>query len=129
MAETLAQKICTPCRGGIPPLTPEEAAQYAGQLQDWAVKDESRRLERTYRFGNFREALAFVDHMGVLAEAQGHHPDVCFGGAMRPFPFRPRRSKACTRMTSSSPPKSTSSRHPRPDRFGGTRRPSSPVRS
>ena len=79
MAETLAQKICTPCRGGIPPLTPEEVAQYATQLQDWAVKDESRRIERTYRFGNFREALAFVDQIGALAEAQGHHPDVCFG--------------------------------------------------
>ena len=36
-------------------------------------------IERTYRFGNFREALAFVDHVGALAEAEGHHPDVCFG--------------------------------------------------
>ena len=79
MAETLAEKICTPCRGGIPPLTPEAVAQYAPQLQDWAVKDESRRIERTYRLGNFREALAFVDQIGALAEAQGHHPDVCFG--------------------------------------------------
>jgi 4a-hydroxytetrahydrobiopterin dehydratase len=27
----LAGKTCTPCRGGIPPLTPEEAAGYRSQ--------------------------------------------------------------------------------------------------
>ena len=79
MIETLAQKACTPCQGGIPPLPPEEVARYASQLPDWAVKDEARRIERTYRFGNFREALAFVDQVGARAEAEGHHPDVCFG--------------------------------------------------
>ena len=75
MIETLAQKVCTPCRGGIPPLTPEEVARYASQLPE----DEARRIERTYRFGNFREALALVDQVGALAEAEGHHPDVYFG--------------------------------------------------
>src|SRR5215210_5113082 len=104
MTETLAQKVCTPCWGGIPPLPPEEVARYADQLQDWAVKDSARRIERTYRFGDFREALAFVDQVGALAEAEGHHPDVCFGWAMPRSPFRPRRSKACTRTTSSWPP-------------------------
>ena len=79
MTETLAQKACTPCRGGIPPLPPEEVARYAGQFQDWAVKDDARRIERTCRFGNFREALASVEQVGALAEAEGHHPDVCFG--------------------------------------------------
>src|SRR4051812_18488309 len=109
MIETLAQKVCTPCRGGIPPLTPEEAARYASQLPGWAVKDEARRIERTYRFGDFHEALALVDQGGALAEAEGHHPDVYFG--LRPSPFRPRRSKACARTTSSWPPRSTNSRH------------------
>lgn len=28
---TLAEKTCTPCRGGIPPLTPEEAEGYRAQ--------------------------------------------------------------------------------------------------
>src|SRR5829696_4542225 len=79
MTETLAQKVCTPCRGGIPPLPPDEVARYARQLQNWAVKDEARRIERTYRFGNFREALAFVDQVGARAEAEGHHPHVLCG--------------------------------------------------
>lgn len=79
MAEMLAQKVCTPCRGGIPPLAAEEAARYLAQVPDWTLLDDARRIERTYRFGNFREALAFVDQVGTLAEAEGHHPDVCFG--------------------------------------------------
>ena len=79
MAETLAQKVCTPCRGEIPPLAPEEAARYASQVPNWALKDGGVCIERAFRFGTFREALAFVDDVGALAEAEGHHPDVCFG--------------------------------------------------
>jgi len=33
-------------------------------------------IRRTYRFGNFREALAFVNRVGELAERAGHHPDI-----------------------------------------------------
>jgi 4a-hydroxytetrahydrobiopterin dehydratase len=29
MTETLAEKKCTPCRGGIPPLTHEEAERFS----------------------------------------------------------------------------------------------------
>jgi len=77
-AEMLA-KTCTPCRGDIPPLTPQEALALHAQVPDWELHDASRRIERTFRFRNFREALSFVEHVGKLAEAEGHHPDVRFG--------------------------------------------------
>jgi hypothetical protein len=32
-----------------------------------------------FRFRNFREALAFVQRVGELAETEGHHPDISFG--------------------------------------------------
>src|SRR5262245_6820704 len=35
--------------------------------------------DRTFRFRNFREALAFVQRVGELAETEGHHPDISFG--------------------------------------------------
>jgi|ERR1700757_3238391 4a-hydroxytetrahydrobiopterin dehydratase len=79
MTEILTDKRCTPCRGGIPPLTPDEAQGYHAQAPDWQLRDDSRRIERTFRFGNFREALAFVGQVGSLAESEGHHPDVSFG--------------------------------------------------
>jgi 4a-hydroxytetrahydrobiopterin dehydratase len=79
MSVSLAEKSCTPCRGGIPPLTGQEAAAYQVQAPDWAVLDQAKRIERTYRFRNFSEAFRFVERAAALAEAEGHHPDICFG--------------------------------------------------
>ena len=33
-------------------------------------------IRRTYRVGDFRQALAFVNRVGELAERAGHHPDI-----------------------------------------------------
>jgi 4a-hydroxytetrahydrobiopterin dehydratase len=33
-------------------------------------------IRRRYRFADFRQALAFVNRVGVLAESAGHHPDI-----------------------------------------------------
>jgi 4a-hydroxytetrahydrobiopterin dehydratase len=46
---------------------------------DWALLDETKRIERTYRFKNFAEAFRFVERAASLAEAEGHHPDIGFG--------------------------------------------------
>jgi len=42
--------------------------------EGWAEVDGA--LEREFRFGDFAEALAFVNRVGELAEREGHHPDV-----------------------------------------------------
>jgi len=79
VADALAAKSCTPCRGGVPPLTPEEVTAHQRQTPEWSVHDEARRIERTIRFKNFAEAFAFVQQVAHLAEAEGHHPDISFG--------------------------------------------------
>lgn len=79
MPERLVEKTCVPCRGGVPALTPEQGQALRVQAPDWALLDDVHRLERSFHFGNFREALAFVQQIGELAEAEGHHPDVRFG--------------------------------------------------
>jgi 4a-hydroxytetrahydrobiopterin dehydratase len=79
MADTLIEKTCTPCKGGIPPLTPEEAERFHTQVPKWDVRDEARQIEHTFRFKNFGEALSFVQKVGELAEAERHHPDISFG--------------------------------------------------
>ncbi len=33
-------------------------------------------LERRFRFETFMEAIAFVDRVAELAEAENHHPDI-----------------------------------------------------
>lgn len=79
MSNDLLAKTCTPCRGGIPPLSRAEAERYLARVPDWALVDEGRAIERSFRFANFREALDFVVQVGTLAESEGHHPDVSFG--------------------------------------------------
>jgi len=76
---TLVEKTCIPCRGGVPPLGPEEVKRFHQQVPGWTIHDEAHRIERTYRFRNFAEAFAFVHKAADLAEAEGHHPDISFG--------------------------------------------------
>jgi 4a-hydroxytetrahydrobiopterin dehydratase len=72
----LADRVCVPCRGGIPPLKGEMLLRYQNELSgDWKLIDEQR-LEKTYKFKNFREALDFTVRIGELAESVGHHPDI-----------------------------------------------------
>jgi 4a-hydroxytetrahydrobiopterin dehydratase len=74
--KTLAEKQCVPCQGGTAPLKGTSLAQLAGELDGgWKVVKEHH-LEKEYSFKDFREALAFTNRVGELAEAQGHHPDV-----------------------------------------------------
>src|SRR4051794_34923718 len=47
MAETLIEKIYTPCCGGIPPLTREEAERYLGLVRDGELLDDGHLLRRT----------------------------------------------------------------------------------
>jgi 4a-hydroxytetrahydrobiopterin dehydratase len=75
----LAAKSCTPCRGGVPPLARAAAEGFLAEVLDWSLEDQGRRIERSFRFRNFRQAFAFVGKVAELAEAEGHHPDVSFG--------------------------------------------------
>jgi hypothetical protein len=50
MSETLAEKTCTPCRGGIPPLTGDEAQRLQAQAPNFELGDSARRIERSFRF-------------------------------------------------------------------------------
>jgi 4a-hydroxytetrahydrobiopterin dehydratase len=93
MAVALAEKSCTPCRGGIPPLTEEEAAGYHKQAVDWELLDQAKRIERTFRFKNFGEAFGFVERAAALAEAEGHHPDIGFGWGYATVSLRTKKIK------------------------------------
>lgn len=79
MTETLAEKSCTPCRGGVPPLTRSEAEEFHSQAPEWDLIDDAHRIERKFRFQSFRGALNFIREIGELAEDEGHHPDINFG--------------------------------------------------
>jgi 4a-hydroxytetrahydrobiopterin dehydratase len=67
---------CVACRKGEPTVTEEEIAEFGPQVPNWRMVniDGIERLERSFSFPNFIEALAFTNKVGELAEAEGHHP-------------------------------------------------------
>ncbi len=72
----LLSKQCIPCSIGAPTLNNEEINKYLKSLKEgWKVID-SKKIEKTYKFKNFMEALDFTNRVGKLAEKEGHHPDI-----------------------------------------------------
>ena len=74
----LTRESCVACRGGVPTLTDAEIADLLPQVPEWKVAEVNglKRIEREYRFKDFRQALDFTVEVGELAEREGHHPDV-----------------------------------------------------
>ena len=93
MPLTLAEKSCTPCRGGIPPLTREEADAYRVQAPQWELLDGAKRVERTYHFKNFGGAFECVRQVAALAETERHHPDISFGWGYATVSLRTKKIK------------------------------------
>ena len=76
MPDQLRQMKCVPCSGDEPQATDEEIQEYQEQVPEWEIIEKGgvRRLRREFDFKNFREALAFTNRVGELAEEQDHHP-------------------------------------------------------
>ena len=73
---SLRDKDCVPCRGGVPPLEGKALHALFDQLGGGWTLVADHHLEKEFTFRDFREALAFTNKVGELAEAQGHHPDI-----------------------------------------------------
>lgn len=73
----LSEKHCVPCEDkDFPPLTRAQAQDFMEHVPGWSLTDDAREIYRVYRFKDFKEALAFVNEVGKVAEEQGHHPDI-----------------------------------------------------
>lgn len=77
MSELIREK-CSACRHDSPRVTETDIVQLKLQLPDWALEEHQgvKKLERSFRFRNFAEALHFTNRVGALAEDEGHHPAI-----------------------------------------------------
>ena len=55
-------------------LNSEQVRAKLGGLSGWELADNA--IRRTFTFGDFPEAIAFVVRLGFAAEAADHHPDI-----------------------------------------------------
>jgi 4a-hydroxytetrahydrobiopterin dehydratase len=80
----LAERVCVPCRGGVPPLDTNQIEPLLAQLRsDWLVveRDDPKHgrvkiLTCAYAFKNFAQTMEAAARIGAMAEEQRHHPDL-----------------------------------------------------
>ena len=72
---SLSEQTCVPCRGGSAALSADEIAPLAAQIDHWTVVRDHH-LKKDFTFPDFASALVFVNAVGAIAEAQGHHPNI-----------------------------------------------------
>jgi len=69
-------KKCEPCEGGTKPFEQKEIDIYKSYLKTpWELIDDLR-LKQKFKFKDFKEAMQFVKKIAVIAEDEGHHPDI-----------------------------------------------------
>ncbi|MEM6730472.1 MAG: 4a-hydroxytetrahydrobiopterin dehydratase [Myxococcota bacterium] len=73
----LFEKTCQPLPEGSPTLAQSAIDELLPQLEGWRVIDGVK-LAKDYRFKDFARALAFVNQVGEVAEAEDHHPEIWF---------------------------------------------------
>lgn len=72
----LLDKACTPCQGGVPPLSADSAYKLLSELgKEWTINDLGQ-IYKEYKFNNFIEAIDFANKIAEIAEQENHHPDL-----------------------------------------------------
>jgi 4a-hydroxytetrahydrobiopterin dehydratase len=77
--QDLARRKCQACTPDTPTLDRSAAKELMGQVDpDWALADGGT-IHRKFKFRNFRDAFGFATRVALLAEDEGHHPDLEIG--------------------------------------------------
>ncbi len=73
----LTKKKCIPCEDkSLKPFTKVQADEYMSFLSDWILAKNSKKITRVLMFKDFVKAIAFVNKVAIVAEKEGHHPDI-----------------------------------------------------
>ena len=73
-------KTCPACEGNVAKLSPDQAGEAVGKLSGWYLTEQSQRIRKDWKVKDFRVAMAFLNRVAVLAEQEGHHPDLHLTG-------------------------------------------------
>jgi len=81
--DTLVNKKCVPCHGGVNALSPDEAKRMLGRLlaqdgQDpgWQLVEGGKAIRREFKFADFYRTMSFVNAVAHIANVEDHHPDI-----------------------------------------------------
>ena len=75
---SLAAERCQACHGQVPPLSSEKAKTLLGDLsQGWTIRGPV--LIRRFTTPDFMSSFALATAVALVAEREGHHPDLLVG--------------------------------------------------
>ena len=72
----LLSKECVPCEGNVPPLGEKEIRKYLPEVPGWIISNSNKEISQEWKFKDFKRAMRFVNAVAMLAEFEGHHPDI-----------------------------------------------------
>lgn len=74
----LAQLHCSEVNDKTARLADDEISQYQTRVPDWyiSLKDGEKRLEKSFKFKDFKQAMDFTNRVAGLANDQDHHPAI-----------------------------------------------------
>ena len=75
----LTQRTCKPCEGGTEPLPLSAAQALLADLSGWELIDGTL-LRKQVTCKNFLGAIALIQQIAPIAEAEDHHPDLHLTG-------------------------------------------------
>lgn len=75
----ITEKRCVACEAGVKPLNADEVKALLAKVPGWKLSGDATKIQREYRFSNFKKALKFVNTIGEIAETEKHHPDIALG--------------------------------------------------
>jgi 4a-hydroxytetrahydrobiopterin dehydratase len=67
---------CQPLEGQ-PPMTDVQIGAHLARLEGWALAGGA--IEKTFRFENYHQTIAFVNALAWIAHREDHHPDLHVG--------------------------------------------------
>lgn len=74
---SLIPKTCVACEGGLDPLSLDDARERLREVPAWRLlESDPPVIERTLELTDFRDALKWTNRIGMLAEEEGHHPNL-----------------------------------------------------
>ncbi len=78
--EPLSKRTCRPCEGHAKRYSRDEAEAELHALSGWRITPDGLRIEKSWLTKDFMAAIDFFDRVALVAEQEGHHPDLHLSG-------------------------------------------------
>lgn len=57
-------------------MTKKQASVFMAEISGWKLDTSAKKVSRTWLFKDFITAMNFIKKIAVIAEREGHHPDM-----------------------------------------------------